>query len=61
MPRNFDLKMLSAHYGCCLNSNALQNILTMEAITMNLDQTPPLAKFKYTTECFYHGSKHYVP
>ena len=39
-PVNMFLKrMLSAYYFCCINSNALQNTFSMEANTMNPDQT----------------------
>ena len=37
----FVKKILSAYYFCCVNSNALQNTFSMEANTMNPDQTAP--------------------
>ena len=41
----FVLKISSAYYVCCMNSNALQNIFAMEANTMNPDQTVPKGAF----------------
>ena len=38
---SFPLKMWSAYYICCMYSNALQNTFTMEANTMNPEQTAP--------------------
>ena len=38
---SFVIKMLSAYYVCCICSNAPQKTFTMEARSMNPDQTVP--------------------
>ena len=37
----FVMKILAAYYVCCIFSNGLKNMFTMEANTMHPDQTAP--------------------